>query len=172
MLRTVVQRLRCATTTTTTTFLYRFDYDSPKFNLHRKKYCGDNVRGVAHGDELSYLFYSQDSWELSKESHEYRNICRMIRMWTSFARNSDPNCDAIEPIKWLPINPDHPFRMLNINIDLEMLPVLPNGKKWSFWLKLYKEYPNNMKSVSTSISSLIQPPSEVIDEKKCSDECF
>lgn len=166
----MVQRLRDATSAST--YLYRFDYDSDKFNLYRRKYCGDNIRGVAHADDVSYLFYCKEAWELPKDSDDYRTIRRMVCMWTSFARNSNPNCTEIEPTKWRPITSEQPFQVLNIDREIEMLPVLPNGKKWSFWLKLYKEYPITTKSTSTSISSLPQAPPDDSDKKKCSDECF
>lgn len=156
--------------TSASTYLYRFDYDSEKFNLYRRRYCGDNVRGAAHADDISYLYYCKEAWELPKNSEDYRMIRRMISMYTSFARNSNPNCAEIEPAIWRPISPEEPFRMLNINTNFQMLPVLPNGKKWSFWLKLYKEYPLTTKSAATSTATLLPPP--VKDSRdKCSDKC-
>lgn len=162
-----MQRLRDAPSAAT--YLYRFDYDSPKFNLYRRKYCGEHVRGVAHADDISYLYYCKEAWELSKDSDDYRMIRRMISMWTSFARNSNPNCAEIEPTIWRPITSEQPFRVLNINTDIQMLPVLPNGKKWSFWLRLYGEYPLTTRTTATSTSTLLQPVEDT--RNKCSDEC-
>lgn len=145
------------------TYLYRFDYDSPDFNLYRKRYCGEHVRGAAHADDISYMFYCKEAWELPRDSENFRMIRRMISMWTSFARTSNPNCPELEPVIWKPVTSEKPFQALNINIEPKMLPVLPNGKKWTFWLRLYKELPLSTQSASTSIDSLLLEPLE----KKC-----
>ncbi|CAD6996035.1 unnamed protein product [Ceratitis capitata] len=54
------------------TYLYRFDYDSLNFNLYRIKHCGREVRGVSHVDELSYIFYTPDSFKLTQDQKSFR----------------------------------------------------------------------------------------------------
>ncbi|KAI9580767.1 esterase B1-like [Glossina fuscipes] len=78
------------------TYQYCFDFDSPIFNHHRELLSGgDFTEGVAHGDDLSYLFYSYYSSKLDNYCQEYFIIRRMIRMWTAFAKTSNPNCEYI-----------------------------------------------------------------------------
>ncbi|XP_012158442.1 esterase B1 isoform X2 [Ceratitis capitata] len=68
--RTVLARLAY---TKAPTYLYRFDFDSPDFNLYRARYCGnDPLRGVSHADDLSYMFFSNDSWKVDLDSAELR----------------------------------------------------------------------------------------------------
>lgn len=117
--RTVLARLAYARQRT---YLYRFDFDSPDFNLYRAKYCGNAlVRGVSHADDLSYTFFSNDSWKVSLDSAEYQTIRRLISILTTFATNSDPNCDEIKPVIWTPLEDAEPNMALNIGYDLKMM---------------------------------------------------
>uniref|UniRef100_A0A0A1X052 carboxylesterase n=1 Tax=Zeugodacus cucurbitae TaxID=28588 RepID=A0A0A1X052_ZEUCU len=124
--RTVLARLTYASNST---YLYRFDFDSPDFNLYRAKYCGnDVVRGVAHADDLSYTFFSNDSWKVSLDSAEYKTIRILISLLTAFATNSDPNCDEISPVVWTPLEDSEPNMAFNISYDLKMME-LPEADK-------------------------------------------
>lgn len=124
--RTVLARLAYAAAPT---YLYRFDFDSPDFNLYRAKYCGNVlVRGVSHADDLSYTFFSNDSWKVSLDSAEYKTIRRLIGILTTFATNSDPNCDEIKPVHWTPLEVSGPHMALNISYDLKMME-LPEADK-------------------------------------------
>ncbi|XP_052836579.1 esterase B1 [Drosophila gunungcola] len=119
------------------TYLYRFDFDSPTFNHQRLKYCGDKLRGVAHVDDHSYLWYGDFSWKLDKHTPEFLTIERMVDMLTSFARTSDPNCQLIEDQLprakgWKPLGSDSALECLNIseNIRLMELPELQKLRVW------------------------------------------
>ncbi|XP_011192601.1 esterase B1 [Zeugodacus cucurbitae] len=124
--RTVLARLAYAEQPT---YQYRFDFDSPDFNLYRAIYCGNEaVRGVCHADDLSYTFFSSNSRKVSLDSAEYKTIQRLIGLLTAFATNSDPNCDAIKPVVWTPLEDSEPNMALNINHDLKMME-LPETDK-------------------------------------------
>ncbi|XP_032583800.1 uncharacterized protein LOC6572615 [Drosophila mojavensis] len=134
--RTLQARLAYATAPT---YFYRFDFDSPDFNFYRKKFCGDDIKqGVAHADELSYLFRNAESWKLDKASAEYRTIQRMIDIWTSFAATSNPNCAATAHLDWQPAKQEQPQRVLNIGNELELID-LPEYDKLLVWDSLYKK---------------------------------
>ncbi|KAH8243628.1 hypothetical protein KR032_009034, partial [Drosophila birchii] len=122
----------------TPTYLYRFNVDSPHFHQFRWLMCGDNIRGVCHADELSYLFYTVLSTQLDKSSEEYQTIERMVGMWTSFAANGNPNCQELGNAKWEPLQ-----RMecgveqcFNINQELDMRE-LPEADSMAMWDSLY-----------------------------------
>nr|XP_036675220.1 esterase B1 [Drosophila suzukii] len=120
------------------TYFYRFDFDSPNFNFYRAKFCGDNIQtGVAHADDLSYLFRNSKSWKLEKSSAEYRTIERMIGIWTAFAATSNPNCDEIAHIDWKPSTRDDPKRVINISNDIEIID-LPENEKLKIWDDIYR----------------------------------
>ncbi|XP_017119546.1 esterase B1-like isoform X1 [Drosophila elegans] len=122
----------------TPTYLYRFDFDSPHFNQFRRLVCGNKVRGVSHGDDLSYLFYTILASKLDKSSMEYITIERMVGMWTSFAANGSPNCPKIGTAKWEPIRPMESGKeqCFNISHELEMRE-LPEAESMAVWDTLY-----------------------------------
>nr|NP_001246965.1 alpha-Esterase-5, isoform B [Drosophila melanogaster]AFH06284.1 alpha-Esterase-5, isoform B [Drosophila melanogaster] len=124
------------------TYYYRFDFDSPNFNFYRAKFCGDKIKtGVAHADDLSYLFRNAGSWKLDKTSAEYRTIERMIGIWTAFAATSNPNCPEIGHLEWKPSTKNDPKRVINISSDVTIID-LPEYEKLQIWDNLYK--PNQL----------------------------
>jgi len=134
--RMVMARLKYAPTSST--FLYRFDFDSPHFNQFRWLVCGKRVRGVSHGDELSYLFFNVLARKLNKSSLEYRTIERMVGMWTAFAANSNPNCQATDSDKWTPVvqTPNGEHNCYNISDEMQMM-ALPYASTLAVWDTFY-----------------------------------
>ncbi|EDW55249.1 esterase B1 [Drosophila sechellia] len=122
----------------TSTYLYRFDFDSPHFNQFRRLVCGDRIRGVAHADELSYLFYNIIASKLDKSSMEYKTIERMVGMWTSFASNGNPNCSELGSAKWEPVllKENSVEKCFNISHELEMRD-LPESDCLAVWDTFY-----------------------------------
>ena len=120
------------------TYLYRFDFDSAHFNHYRTKFCGtDPVRGVAHADDLGYLFSSRMAYVLDLNSDEYKTIRRMVSMWTSFAKTSNPHCEAIKPAVWVPVTKNDSYIALNISNDVRMIE-LPEKNKLQVWKTIYQ----------------------------------
>uniref|UniRef100_A0A1A9W1E2 carboxylesterase n=1 Tax=Glossina brevipalpis TaxID=37001 RepID=A0A1A9W1E2_9MUSC len=158
ILRSLHARLNCkskkavatsATSVGADSYLYRFDFDSPHFNHQRIKYCGKQLRGVAHVDDHSYLFFGNFSSKLSTETPEYKTIKRMIDIWTSFAQCSRPFC-CTDNVKngdeitqsWLPVaidesNANGTIKCLNIANQLELID-LPEMAKLQTWESLYQ----------------------------------
>ncbi|XP_055905524.1 esterase B1-like [Eupeodes corollae] len=119
------------------TYLYRFDFDSAFFNHFRLLKCGKEVRGVCHGDDLSYLFYNIISVKLQHDSPEYKTMERMIAIWTHYAATGDPNTDRIQPVVWKPAEIDEsPTKCLNISHDVKYID-LPESDKLKIWDSLY-----------------------------------
>ncbi|KAI8129145.1 Esterase B1 [Lucilia cuprina] len=120
------------------TYLYRFAFDSPTFNHHRKRFCGDDLKtGVAHADDVSYLWYGFYAWKLDKSSKEYKTIERMIDICTSFAKTSNPNCASTKNITWLPLAYNEANLALNISDDLSF-EIIPEKEKFVVWDSLYE----------------------------------
>ncbi|KAH8369271.1 hypothetical protein KR009_006103, partial [Drosophila setifemur] len=120
------------------TYFYRFDFDSPNFNFYREKFCGDNIKtGVAHADDLCYLWLNSAGWKLEKSSREYRTIERMVGIWTAFAASSNPNCPEISEVDWKPSTKEDPNRVLNINDEVKIID-LPEYEKLKIWDDIYK----------------------------------
>ncbi|KAH8279025.1 hypothetical protein KR018_012579, partial [Drosophila ironensis] len=124
------------------TYFYRFDFDSPTFNFNRAKFCGDNIKtGVAHADDLCYLWLNAASWKLEKSSKEYRTIDRMIGIWTAFAATSNPNCPEIGEVEWKPSAKESAKQVLNISEKVEIID-LPEYEKLQIWDGIYQ--PNQL----------------------------
>lgn len=108
------------------TYLYRFDFDSPDCNLYRIRFNGlegPGSRGVAHVDELCYLFKIPASFKVDKSRPEYATFCRMAAMFVEFALRSNPNAPLTQSlVDWQPISPDGPIMCLNINEELRFIP--------------------------------------------------
>lgn len=60
------------------TFLHRFAVDSPTQNHFRIRKLGHDVRGVAHSDELSYLFKNDFGDVPERDSMEFKAIARFV----------------------------------------------------------------------------------------------
>uniref|UniRef100_W8BG58 Carboxylic ester hydrolase n=1 Tax=Ceratitis capitata TaxID=7213 RepID=W8BG58_CERCA len=119
------------------TYVYRFDYDSRDGNAIRNILCGRDVRGTCHGDDICYLFYALFSHRPLKGSKEYEITRTMVDIWTSFAANSDPNCDALENLIFEPITRDvGEIKCLNVGEELEFIE-LPNMDKIKVWSGFY-----------------------------------
>uniref|UniRef100_A0A1L8DM61 Carboxylic ester hydrolase n=1 Tax=Nyssomyia neivai TaxID=330878 RepID=A0A1L8DM61_9DIPT len=123
------------------TYLYRFNFDSPTFNHYRILMCGKTVRGVCHADDLSYIFKNIIAKEVPDASTpEFKTIQIMVNLLVSFATNSDPNCEAIEPTVWHPINQQTtPFRCLNISNNEVTMIDLPETERMALWDSMYKK---------------------------------
>uniref|UniRef100_A0A1A9W1E7 carboxylesterase n=1 Tax=Glossina brevipalpis TaxID=37001 RepID=A0A1A9W1E7_9MUSC len=116
------------------TYQYCFDFNSPIFNHHREILSGgDFTEGVAHGDDLSYLFYSYYSSKLDTYCQEYFMIRRMIKMWTAFAKTSNPNCEYI--CSWHDIKTAGVCKWMNIACELRFIEmpkqVIEKLKVWN-----------------------------------------
>ncbi|XP_075145139.1 esterase B1-like [Haematobia irritans] len=120
------------------TYCYYFDCVSPTFNNYSKILCGDLdfKGGVAHGDDLCYLFHSMVSSNVIPSHWEYKSIERMIAMWYNFALSSNPNCEEISSITWESVeNSDNrkSLECLHIKevVEYSRLPICEKLKCWT-----------------------------------------
>ncbi|KAH8359337.1 hypothetical protein KR093_006073, partial [Drosophila rubida] len=125
------------------TYLYRFDFDSSTFNHQRRKYCGDQQRGVAHIDDHSYIWYGDFSWKLDKHTAEFQTIERMIDILTTFAATSNPNCEkvlaSLPPGHHWPALSKRKILCLNISEGMKVID-LPELNKLKVWDSVYKAH--------------------------------
>ncbi|EDW96358.2 alpha-Esterase 4a [Drosophila yakuba] len=104
------------------TYFYRFDFDSPDFNLYRNRFWGKEQRGVNHVDELGYIYVIPDTFKLDKSRPEFTTICRMVSMFVHFAATSDPNSPLTKPlVDWKPVSSGPARMVLNIGEQLEFI---------------------------------------------------
>lgn len=139
------------------TYLYRFDFDSEKLiSPYRFVRWGRGISGVAHTDDLTYLFSSVLSKKMELNSREYLTIQRMIGLWTSFAETGNPNNPKIpgmKRIKWHRVRESENLKCLNISDELEWmdLPEMEKLKVWNDLYSLHREMPTTNELVDLSV---------------------
>lgn len=132
----------------TPTYLLRFAFDSATFNLYRKRHTGGEIlTGVAHSDDVAYLWYGHQSWKLDKNSNEFKTIQRMITIYTNFAKDRNPKVQIIKqeiagdpPVIWKPLR-YNPNIALNIDEHLRIIEI-PEKQDLSMWDSMYANITN------------------------------
>ncbi|XP_073837894.1 esterase B1-like [Musca autumnalis] len=145
----------------TPTFLYRFDFHSDKlinpFRLMRSPDTEEQQYhvndGVAHTDELAFLFSSVLAKPMDRQSREYACLRRMISLWTQFAETGNPNSAKMPDIKWRSLHHRHTndetYKCLNIDDDLTFidLPEMEKLKVWNSIYELHRTIPERAREV-------------------------
>jgi len=80
-------------------YLYNFD---GKFNFMRSFFTNhQQSKGVAHADDLFSIFYSNNMGSDLEGTRELKQIKKMTKLWTNFAKIGNPNLDENNPL-WQP----------------------------------------------------------------------
>ncbi|KAL2721606.1 esterase FE4-like, partial [Vespula maculifrons] len=125
---------------TASVYQYLFEYESP---VGFMKNVANSEKGVAHGDELVYLFYSNFFNNLPKPGSSQEKMTRiMTKLWTNFAKDGNPTTKLDEDItiNWEPKNREI-CKYIHINQDLNMDRHLL-GERVPFWAEMYKNAMN------------------------------
>jgi len=113
------------------TYVYNFSYMGDEPTIYQNDHGPQPLKGVAHGDELSYLVYlaymkirKENVDQLyPKEGTQDRIVMeRMIRMWCNFAKTGNPTPETDDQYLttvWKPTTKDHLY-YLDINKDLTL----------------------------------------------------
>lgn len=119
--------------------------------------------GVAHTDELAFLFTSVLAQPMERQSREYVCLKRMISLWTQFAETGNPNTTKLPEIKWRSLHQtrhhqqhqdsdcdaDEAYKCLNIGDELEFidLPEMEKLKVWKSLYEIHREMPERPRAV-------------------------
>ncbi|XP_032679111.1 esterase E4-like isoform X2 [Odontomachus brunneus] len=122
------------------TYMYKFSYDNRASFL--KKAMNITLPGVAHTEELFYLFYPYVMKQLGMQlpasnSEEYKVTDRFTQMWTDFAKTGNPTPAVTDliPTKWTPLKPGNVYDYLNIDKELQMKTAY-KGEQRCDWEKI------------------------------------
>ncbi|XP_046434785.1 juvenile hormone esterase-like isoform X1 [Neodiprion fabricii] len=124
------------------TYLYRFFHNPPR-KLSTTHFVEKDIEGVAHGDELPFIFYPAHFRHINfiePGSTEELISKRFLRMWTDFARagNPTPKLDDLINAKWEPVTTAAKNYMA---IGAEIIPgVNPDQDSIQFWKRLRETY--------------------------------
>ncbi|XP_033228530.1 esterase E4-like [Belonocnema kinseyi] len=121
-------------------YFYSFGYLSLNMSKIFSKFDIKDPLGVAHAEDLSYLFPKENLKEISKNDEKILKL--MIDLWTSFAINGKPTSDQLDdPNLWLPYAKNRSFlqigNMLNNTdpaVTLEQNYFTP---RMEFWKKQF-----------------------------------
>ncbi|XP_018335696.1 uncharacterized protein LOC108744438 [Agrilus planipennis] len=115
-------------------FFYRFSVDAG-LNWY-KNYANIKFPGVAHCDELGYLFTTKLVKKPRHLSIEDITIGRMTKLWTTFARTGNPNPqqpdENILNVKWLPVTGEDDVNFLDIGENITV-GKNPEAVRMKFW---------------------------------------
>ncbi|XP_029046685.1 esterase FE4-like [Osmia bicornis bicornis] len=114
---------------------YLFSYQAP-FGLMKSLFGISD--GVAHGDELGYLFYSEAFKNLPEPGSPAERMTNILtKLWTNFAKDGNPTSKLDEDItvNWEPLGEDNNY--MNINQELKMEKDLYRDKH-DYWKEKYK----------------------------------
>ncbi|GJQ72194.1 hypothetical protein Trydic_g3285 [Trypoxylus dichotomus] len=121
------------------TYLYQFSYqgDLGSFLDNQAR----QVNGVAHSEELWYVFRNNDQITSNKEDMNVRKM--FVKLLTNFAKTGNPTPkkdDDLQSIVW-PTAVDKNKNINYLDVD-QKLKVLKNPRKQAmdFWDNLYKDY--------------------------------
>lgn len=122
----------------TPTYNYYFNYSGGR-NFLKYLTGFKNESGANHADEILYLFRG-NLWPFRVNYKDQIMIDWMTKMWTNFAKYSNPTPDHQEdiPVKWLPSKKGQ-LNFLYIDEELKMGPI-PNPKRYLFWKEIYEKY--------------------------------
>lgn len=119
-------------------YYYLFSYETP--NGFLKSFDAFSTdKGVAHGDEMWYEFYSRFLNNLPQPGSPGEKVTNaFIKMWTNFAKDSNPTSilDDDVTINWEPLGKEDNY--MNINEQLRMEKDLFKDRV-NFWVQLYKD---------------------------------
>ncbi|XP_058463055.1 venom carboxylesterase-6-like [Malaya genurostris] len=129
-------------------YFYVFSYMSELNKLRELARTPSNLPGVAHGDDLCYLFsssfFSTESIDPAGQACKFRQT--MCKLWTNFAKsgNPTPNNDILG-FRWPTINgtegtkPNFELLAVELN-DASKIINNPFEGRFNFWKALFTRY--------------------------------
>lgn len=124
--------------------MYQFSYDG-ELNMPKKLFGLGKHKGACHGDDMFYLFKMKFlDMDVEEEEEAYQVRDNMCRLWTNFAKTSNPT-PASDPrmagIQWKPIPQQKgSFTPIALDINTKLQMITPNVDRVNFWKKLYNTY--------------------------------
>ncbi|CAH1163424.1 unnamed protein product [Phaedon cochleariae] len=100
------------------------------------------VNGVAHADDLFYLFSTFFSPNITIGSEEDKSIQKFVKIWTNFARTGNPTPaldTSLDKCIWKPIEGDAIDKIFDINKTNTLTDNLEH-ERVKFWDNLYETY--------------------------------
>ncbi|XP_026749626.1 juvenile hormone esterase-like [Galleria mellonella] len=118
-------------------YKYVLNYDSD-LNMLKSLLGLADLDGMCHADELFYLFSNNTTKDIYKEQKRVQQLVfTLTKLWTNFAKVSDPTPDQSLGVKWKPFTTFNK-EYLKIEEPLSMGQDA-NRERMEFWNKLFCE---------------------------------
>uniref|UniRef100_V5G2A7 Carboxylic ester hydrolase n=1 Tax=Anoplophora glabripennis TaxID=217634 RepID=V5G2A7_ANOGL len=98
--------------------------------------------GVAHADDLFYLFPTFFTPKIVTGSKEDCDIYELVNVTIFFAKSGNPTPELDEKLNnvvWKPIESEHIDNVLGLDNELKLIKNL-EGERLKFWEEIYEEY--------------------------------
>ncbi|XP_059061377.1 juvenile hormone esterase-like [Achroia grisella] len=116
---------------------YVLDYNSD-MNLFKKMLKVKHIKGMCHAEDQFYLFSNKSTTDIYKAQENIRNmVYTLTKLWTNFAKTSDPTPDESLGVKWNPYTPSGK-EYLHIGEPLRMGHAA-NSERVEFWNQLFRD---------------------------------
>ncbi|KAM3961914.1 juvenile hormone esterase-like [Aphomia sociella] len=123
--------------TNKTTYQYRFNYVTD-MNFVKRALGLTYFKGVAHADDLYYLFNNNDTKDVYEKQEKVRQIIyKVTKLWTDFAKTGNPTPDRSLGVKWEPFTRDAK-QYIRLEEPLSMGHAAERDRI-NFWDKMYCE---------------------------------
>lgn len=98
--------------------------------------------GVAHADDLFYLFNVFFTPKIVVGSQEDKHVQKFVKLWTNFAKYGNPTPEIDESLDYAIWNPASKGTLDSIFVIDKKLGMCENQEKerMEFWDKIYNEY--------------------------------
>lgn len=115
-------------------YLFEFGLDT-RLNFMKSLMNVEDIKGAAHFDDISYLFgHKIIDLKIPKNSIEWKLRSTICKLWTNFAKCSDPTPERNNPLttKWKHVEDSGQYlRMSNDEFSMD---------RTQFWKRVYEKY--------------------------------
>ncbi|XP_074040437.1 juvenile hormone esterase-like isoform X2 [Leptinotarsa decemlineata] len=124
-------------------YLYRLTMESEKKTM-KKMINVENLPGVCHGEDTTYLFKTALISETEFDELEKQCIQQFLELWTNFAKYNNPTPAGNNlNIDWKPIEEEQ-VNILDIGREL-IMETNPEAERMNFWKDIYHLSPETAK---------------------------
>ncbi|XP_030759751.1 esterase B1-like [Sitophilus oryzae] len=99
-----------------------------------------NDPGVCHADDLGYLFHTEITPDIQKNSLEERSMKSFVRLWTNFAKFGNPTVGDDLQITWESLRNGSSLKLLDIGEKL-VFKDIPESERLDVWKQILNKFP-------------------------------
>nr|XP_022905796.1 juvenile hormone esterase-like [Onthophagus taurus] len=118
-------------------YFYRFSADTAMNVYKNRDEISMSYKGASHCDDLSYMLQTFITPKIEENSVEDFAVNRVVKMWTNFAKTSNPN--FLSDDDWRSVS-DGVMNYVDIGSNENKSGVDPDDVNVQFWLDIFERY--------------------------------